>query len=106
MTTVRAIFDRMPETFLPEKAVGVNMVIQFDIAGDGGGCWYAAITNGALTVVEGRHPSPQLTLSASAGDYIDISTGRLNGQLAFMTGRLKATGNLALAIKMQSIFKP
>ena len=105
MTTVRAIFDRMPETFLPEKAVGMNTVLQFDIAGDGGGRWYAAITNGVLTVVEGRHPSPQLTLSASAGDYLDISTGKLNGQLAFMTGRLKATGDLALAIKMQSIFK-
>ncbi|MDD5309167.1 MAG: SCP2 sterol-binding domain-containing protein [Deltaproteobacteria bacterium] len=105
MTTVRTIFDRMPETFLREKAAGMNAVIQFDITGDDGGRWYAAIVNGELTVVEGQHPSPQLTLLASAGDYIDISTGKLNGQLAFMTGRLKATGNLALAIKMQSIFK-
>jgi len=104
MTTVRNIFDKMPDTFLKDKAVGLNAVIQFDITGDGGGQWYAAIANGELTVAEGRHESPQLTLSASAADYVDISTGKLNGQLAFMTGKLTATGNLGLAIKMNNIF--
>jgi len=51
------------------------------------------------------HHAARLTLSASAQDYIDISTGKLNGQLAFMTGRLTAKGDLALAMKMQSVFK-
>lgn len=82
----------------------MNAVIQFDIRGDGGGQWYAAIVNGDLSVVEGLHPSPQLTLSASAEDYVDVSTGKLNGQLAFMTGKITATGNLALAVRMNSIF--
>jgi putative sterol carrier protein len=104
VTTVRDIFDKMPDTFLRHKAVGMNAVIQFDITGDGGGQWYADIANGELTVVEGRHQSPQLTLTATAQDYIDISTGKLNGQLAFMTGKLTATGNLGLAIKMNNIF--
>jgi putative sterol carrier protein len=105
MTTVRAIFEKMPETFIPEKAVGLNLVVQFDITGDGGGRWHAAIVDGALSVVEGQHPSPQLTLTASAPDYVAISTGKLKGQLAFMTGRIKASGNLAMAMKMQSIFR-
>lgn len=105
MKTVREIFEGMPGTFLREKAAGMNAVIQFDITGDGGGQWYAAIRNGDLAVVEGLHQSPQLTLSASARDYVDISTGKLNDQLAFMTGRIKAKGDLALAMKMQSVFK-
>jgi putative sterol carrier protein len=105
MTTVRAIFERMPETFLKQRAEGMTAVIQFDITGQGGGRWYAAIVDGDLTVAEGTHAGSQLTLTASAEDYIDISTGKLNGQLAFMTGRLRAEGDLALAMKMQSIFK-
>jgi len=105
MTTVRSIFEKMPDTFLKEKAVGMNAVIQFDIGGDGGGQWHAVIDDGKLAVIEGQHPSPQLTLSASAQDYIDISTRKLNDQLAFMTGRIRAKGNLALAIKLQSLFK-
>jgi putative sterol carrier protein len=105
MTTVREIFQNMPNTFLPEKAKGVNAVIQFDITGDGGGQWHAVVDDGKLTVLEGLHREPGVTLSASAQDYIDISTGKLNGQLAFMTGRLTAKGKLVLAMKMQSFFK-
>lgn len=105
MTTVQSIFNRMPETFLKDKAVGMNATIQFDISGEGGGQWYAAIANGDLLVVEGLHANPQLTISASAQDYINISTGKLNDQLAFMTGRIKAKGDLLLAMKMSSIFK-
>jgi len=105
MTTVREIFEGMTETFIKEKATGMNAVIQFDITGEGGGQWHADIVDGELSVVEGLHASPQLTLTAEAQDYIDISTGALNGQLAFMTGRLKASGDLALAMKMQSIFR-
>jgi putative sterol carrier protein len=104
MTTVRDIFARMPDTFLKHKAIGMNAVIQFDITGSGGGRWYAAIANGELSVAEGLHESPQLTLTATAQDYIDISTGKLNGQLAFMTGKVTATGNLGLAVKMNNIF--
>jgi putative sterol carrier protein len=105
MTTVREIFEGMPQTFVPERAVGVNAVIQFDITGEGGGQWHADIVNGALAVLEGQHGKPDLTLTASAPDYVAISTGKLNGQLAFMTGRLKAKGNLALGMKMQGYFK-
>ena len=104
MTTVRSIFERMPDTFIEAKATGVKAVIQFDITGEGGGRWYAAIDDGTLEVVEGTHPASQLTLTASAADYIDISTGKLDGQLAFMTGRLRATGDLKLAVKMQAMF--
>ncbi|MBI5489478.1 MAG: SCP2 sterol-binding domain-containing protein [Deltaproteobacteria bacterium] len=105
MTTVREIFEKMPQTFLPEKAAGVTAVVQFDISGENGGQWHADLVDGALAVVEGLHPKPQLTISASAPDYVDISTGKLNGQLAFMTGRLKAKGDLALAMRMQNYFK-
>lgn len=105
MTTVNEIFEKMPETFIKEKAVGVNAVIQFDITGEGGGQWYAAIENGELTVAEGQHDSANLTLTVGAQDYVDISTGKLNGQMAFMTGKLKAKGDLGLAMKMQAFFK-
>ncbi len=103
--SVREVFERMPGTFLREKAVGLNVVVQFAISGEGGGNWIAAIENGELTVSEGERPDANLTLSAGAEDYLAISTGRLSGQLAFMTGRIRAKGDLALAMKMQAIFR-
>ena len=70
-----------------------------------GGKWYAAIENGELTISEGEHDSPSLTITMADQDYIDMSTGKLNGQVAFMTGKLKIKGDMGLALKMQQIFK-
>jgi putative sterol carrier protein len=56
-------------------------------------------------VTAGVSERPDLTITASAKDYIDISTGALKEMLAFMTGRITARGDLALAMKLPKIFK-
>jgi putative sterol carrier protein len=105
MTTIKEIFDAMPASFQKDAAAGMNAVYQFDITGEGGGRYYAAVENGALTVAEGEHAAPNITLTIAAQDYINMSTGKLNPQLAFMTGKIKLKGDMALAMKMAQIFK-
>lgn len=105
MTTVPEIFTKMPESFQPDAAKGMNVVIQFDVTGDGGGQWYCDIKDGALEIQNALHENPNLTITVAAQDYIDVSTGKLNAQLAFMTGKLKAKGDLGLAMKMPKLFK-
>jgi putative sterol carrier protein len=105
MPTIKEIFGKMPDSFQKEAAAGMNAVYQFDITGEGGGKWYAAITNGDLSVVEGEHASPNLTVTMTAQDYIDMAAGKLNGMVAFSTGKLKIKGDMLLAMKMQTIFK-
>jgi putative sterol carrier protein len=105
MTTVRDLFEQMPQSFHPPSAAGVDAVIQFAIDGEGGGNWLAVIRDGTLTVSEGVSESPSLTISASAEDYLAIGTGQLNEQLAFMTGRIRARGNTRLAMKLPKIFR-
>ena len=105
MPTVKQLFEHMPDSFDPAAAARIEAVIQFDITGEGGGRWYAAVDHGALRVVEGTSEHPSLTITVSAQDYIDVSTGALNEQLAFMTGRLTARGDTALAMKLPAIFK-
>ena len=95
----------MTKAFQPGATKGMDVVIQFDVTGDGGGHWHCDITDGTLEIRNVRHDNPNLTITVSAQDYIDISTGKLNSQLAFMTGRIKAKGDLALAMKMPIIFK-
>ena len=46
-----------------------------------------------------------MTLSMTAQDYVDMILGKLNGQMAFMSGKLKISGDMGLAMKMQSLFK-
>jgi len=103
--TVKEIFDGMPEAFNKEAATGMNAVFQYDITGDGGGKWYNEIKDGELTVNEGEHGSPNITLTVSAEDYVAMAEGTLNGQQAFLTGKLKIKGDMSLAMKLQTLFK-
>ncbi|GIW46022.1 MAG: hypothetical protein KatS3mg077_3304 [Candidatus Binatia bacterium] len=102
---VKEIFNAMPANLNADAAKGMNAVIQFNLTGDGGGNYYVTIKDGTCTVTEGTHQSPNMTMTMAAQDYVDMITGKLNGQMAFMSGKLKIAGDMGLAMKMQSLFK-
>lgn len=45
------------------------------------------------------------TLVISDDDMVDLSTGKLNPQVAFMKGKLKITGNIMLTQKLVPLLK-
>ena len=102
---VKEIFNAMPTQLNPDAAKGMDAVIQFKLSGDGGGNYYVTIKDGTCTVAEGESPSPKMTMTMAASDYVDMITGKLNGQMAFMSGKLKIAGDMGLAMKMQTLFK-
>ena len=102
--TAKESFDAMAENFNADKAAGLNAVYQWDITGDGGGKWNAAIADGAITVSEGEHASPNITITVTAQDWLDILNGKLDGQMAFMSGKLKVKGDMSLAMKLKTLF--
>jgi putative sterol carrier protein len=104
MATVKEAFDQMPSRFRPDKAAGTNAVVQYDITGEGGGTWHAVIKDGTCTVKQGAGPNPNLTLSMTAQDWLDMISGKQAGQMLFMSGRLKLKGDMALAMKLGSMF--
>jgi len=94
----------MPGVFNKEAAKGLNAIYQFDLSGDGGGKWQVAIKDQTIDVQEGQHATPNITISMSAQDYLDMLSGKLNGQVAFMSGKLRIAGDMGLALRMQSLF--
>jgi putative sterol carrier protein len=104
MPTVQETFDAMPGKLIKEKAAGITAVYQFELSGEGGGKWFAEVKDCKCSVATGEHPQPSITIRMTAQDYLDMASGKLNGQLAFMTGRLKLKGDMALAIRMNTIF--
>ncbi len=103
-TTIDQLLTAMSTRWLPEKSAGIRATIQLDLAGDQPRQTRFIINDGALDVQPGPADNPNLTLSASAADYIAISNGELDAVKAFMQGRLKAKGDLGLALKFQSMF--
>ena len=103
--TPQEIFNEMSKNLNADAAKGMNSTIQFNLAGDNGGQWYVTIKDGKAEVSTGTASSPNMTLSMSAQDYVDMILGKLNGQMAFMSGKLKISGDMGLAMKMQNLFK-
>ena len=104
-SSCKEVFDNMAPRFKKDAAKGLNATYQFDLSGDGGGQWYAVITNDECEVKEGKAASPNITaISMSASDYLDMVNGKLNGQMAFMTGKLKIAGDMGLALRLQGLF--
>ncbi len=93
----------LPESFDGEKAAGLTAVIQFKLSGDDGGEWWISIKDQKLEAHQGTTDSPNIALSMKDKDYIALVTGKLSGQKAFMSGKLKFKGDMALGMKLQQL---
>ncbi len=96
--------DLYRKRFSREKAEGIDAIVQFDITGDGGGKYVMKIQNGSLSIEAGVHADPSLTVRATFQDWLDMNLGKSNPMVSIMSGKIKISGSLPLAMKFQSLF--
>jgi putative sterol carrier protein len=100
--TPREFFEKvLPSRFKPDKAGGIDVVVQVNIIGHNGEDWVVTIKSQQLKAEEGTHPSPTLELKMTEKDYMDLVNGKISGEKAFLTGKLRFKGNIALALKLR-----
>jgi alkyl sulfatase BDS1-like metallo-beta-lactamase superfamily hydrolase len=87
----------------PAKVAGINAVILFDLSGEGGGKWTLKLADGEVGLEEGETDPPAMTLSMSAQDFVAMTNGELNAMAAFMQGKIRITGDMSLAMRLQNI---
>ncbi len=104
MADVAGFFNAVPEKVDKSKVGSMNAVYQFEITGEGGGDWYVSLASGEVSVAQGKAEKPSITLTMDANNFMDLIAGKLNGQTAFLTGKLKIKGDMTLAMKLQSVF--
>jgi putative sterol carrier protein len=104
LASVKEVFEKMPEVFNPAAAAGMNSVFQFHITGAEGGDWYVTIKDGACSVSTGVFENPTVALTLADVDWLAMCNGTLNGMTAFMTGKLKAKGDIMAAQRIPSLF--
>ena len=68
----------MPEKFDPDKAVGIDCVVQLNIDGENGGIWEITIRNQKIKIVEGAHTAPTVTVKMKDKDYLDMINGKID----------------------------
>jgi putative sterol carrier protein len=103
--TVRQLILNHEKAFIPEKAAGVDAVVQYHLTGEEGGDWIITIKDGKCKVTEGVAEHPKMTMIADAREFGDILLGKMDGMAAFMQGKLQLKGDLNLAMKLTSFFK-
>lgn len=102
-----AIFAKFPQLFRAEKAGSTNTVIHWSITGRGDGgtdTYELVIADGACTVNGVPEHEPKLAITVSPLDFIKVISGNGNPVMMFMTGKLKAKGDLGLAANIANLF--
>ena len=94
--------DTLRSRFNPDAAQGMHEIFQFHFSDTED--HYGVIDDGALDIQQGEHDDPSVSLSMSSDTLKGIMTGDINGMTAFMTGKLKATGNIMLATRLTELF--
>lgn len=87
----------------PEIAQKINSIYQFNITGDAGGHWTVDLTK--PEVREGEDANAKCTVTVKDEDFMKIVSGKLNPQMAFMSGKLKIGGDMSLAMKLGELLK-
>lgn len=104
VTSVNNVFEKMPQVFNAGEAAGVNLIFQFHITGDQGGDWNVVVKDGACQVSTGVHASPSVTFTIEDADWVAMCNGELDGMKAFMTGKLKLSGDIMSAQLLKPLF--
>jgi putative sterol carrier protein len=85
----------------------VDLTLQFEITDPPEGAepvYHLAIKDGGLAAGAGPAEDPDATIANDYATAMAISKGELNTQMAFMTGKMKVSGNMAKIMMNQAVF--
>lgn len=89
-------------------ASGISLAFQFGVTDSPEGAvdqYYLKIDDGAPTAAAGEVEGSDVGITSDYETSAAIAKGELNTQTAFMTGKLKVTGNLAKLMMHQNVIQ-
>ena len=102
MATFNDLKSGLETAFVPEGAEGVEATVQINIEDLTN--FYVDINDGNLTVEEGEHADPGLTLTFDSQETMEkVFSGDQQAAMgAFMQGKVKFSGDMGLGQKLGS----
>jgi pimeloyl-ACP methyl ester carboxylesterase len=101
---VRASLLQLAERFDPTAARDLRASFVIDVIGQGATTFH--VRGGQCLLDAGAHDRPAARFEASATTWFDLVAGRVDGIAAFLAGRLRIEGDLNLAARFGTLFRP
>jgi putative sterol carrier protein len=104
MATAAEVFTEIDSRLKsdPSKIGSLTATYAFDLDGDN---YHIVLKDGQGEAGAGEPPDPNITITMKADDFVDLATGKLDGTMAFMSGKLKIKGDMGLAMKLQGLLR-
>eukprot|EP01090_Pellita_catalonica_P017776 TRINITY_DN546_c0_g1_i1.p2 TRINITY_DN546_c0_g1~~TRINITY_DN546_c0_g1_i1.p2 ORF type:complete len:135 (-),score=32.35 TRINITY_DN546_c0_g1_i1:36-440(-) len=106
--TLDQVFKHIEENIKADKTLvkRINGVFQFNLT-DGGKTetWSVHLKEAPGKVTNAKADNPDVTITIKKDDFFAMVDGSLNGQQAFMQGKLRIGGNMAYAMKLGQLFE-
>jgi multimeric flavodoxin WrbA/putative sterol carrier protein len=100
MEAFMAIFPLGLEAFATN---GTKAILQFNLSGEVQGTCHFQIENGTVNTFQGPAENPGLTIDTPFDVWMDIMTGKADGQKMFMAQKYKVQGDPSLLMRMSQI---
>ncbi|XP_058806430.1 hydroxysteroid dehydrogenase-like protein 2 [Phymastichus coffea] len=102
---IEMIFAAIDKNLSNELVTKTGAIFQFNVKGDEAGIWYLDLKNGKGSLGKGEPPnSPaDATLTMDSANFFAMFSGKLKPATAFMMGKLKVTGNIQKAMKLEKL---
>lgn len=103
MSDVANAVETMKAKFNPAAAAGLDLVFGFNIT-DVNKHFSLIVKDSTCDLQEGENPDANVTLVMDSETLQGIVSGETDGMQAFMGGKLRAEGDMMLAMKLSELF--
>jgi putative sterol carrier protein len=102
MSSAAETISNLKSKFNPDAAAGLDLTYQFDI--EDGENYHVIVKDQTCEVNAGDAQEPDCTLIMNTETLKGIVSGETDGMQAFMAGKVRAEGNMMLAMKLSELF--
>ena len=103
--TLDGLFQAMQESFLPDKAKGVDAVIQYLVTDEGKEYPYTLTIKDSACTLKKEKAAAKVTLSIELVSFLKLMGAAADGTQLYMAGKLKILGDMSFAQRLASFFK-
>uniref|UniRef100_A0A6B2EDS1 Hydroxysteroid dehydrogenase-like protein 2 n=1 Tax=Phlebotomus kandelakii TaxID=1109342 RepID=A0A6B2EDS1_9DIPT len=102
--SIEGLFGKIESMMSEELVKKVGASYMFNVKGQEAGTWFLDLTSGAGKCGKGQPQVPaDATLTMDSKHFYDMFTGKLKPANAFMSGKLKISGDLSKAMKLEKL---